>query len=131
MCGIAGFIDFKTILQKQLLKKMTDSLIHRGPDAEGYFYAQKNNYAVGLGHRRLSIIDLSPLGNQPMQFSNGRYQIVFNGEIYNYQEIKDDLIRSGHEFISHSDTEVILHAFNEWGTEGCQSIHRHVCICDL
>jgi asparagine synthase (glutamine-hydrolysing) len=117
MCGIAGFIDFNNQTSEGILKKMTDSLVHRGPDANGYFFEQKNKYAVGLGHRRLSIIDLSPLGNQPMQFANGRYQIVFNGEIYNYQEIKDVLLKAGHQFISHSDTEVILHAFNEWGTK--------------
>jgi asparagine synthase (glutamine-hydrolysing) len=117
MCGIAGFIDFRNQTSEGILKKMTDSLIHRGPDADGIFFKKDNNYAVGLGHRRLSIIDLSPLGNQPMQFADGRYQIVFNGEIYNYQEIKDELILKGHQFISHSDTEVILHSFHEWGTK--------------
>jgi asparagine synthase (glutamine-hydrolysing) len=123
MCGIAGFIDFSARTSEGTLKKMTDSLIHRGPDADGYFYEKRNNYAIGLGHRRLSIIDLSPLGNQPMSFSNGRYQIVFNGEIYNYQEIKDELVQIGHEFISHSDTEVILHSFNEWGTK---AVNRYI-----
>src|SRR6185436_16410576 len=117
MCGIAGFIDFNSRTSDGILKKMTDSLVHRGPDANGYFFVQNKNYAVGLGHRRLSIIDLSPLGNQPMQFADGRYQIVFNGEIYNYQEIRDELLQLGHEFISHSDTEVILHAFHQWGTK--------------
>lgn len=123
MCGIAGFIDFNTRTSESTLKKMTDSLVHRGPDADGYFYDRNDKYAVGLGHRRLSIIDLSPLGNQPMSFSNGRYQIVFNGEIYNYQEIKDELIAAGHEFISHSDTEVILHSFDHWGVK---AVNRYI-----
>jgi asparagine synthase (glutamine-hydrolysing) len=117
MCGIAGFIDFKNRASKNELIKMTDAVSHRGPDAFGYFWDQKQNYQVGLGHRRLSIIDLSPLGNQPMQSANGRFQIVFNGEIYNFREIKESLLNLGHQFISNSDTEVILHAFEEWGTK--------------
>jgi asparagine synthase (glutamine-hydrolysing) len=117
MCGIAGFIDFNNQTSEGILKQMTDSLVHRGPDADGCYYGKRYNYAIGLGHRRLSVIDLSPLGNQPMQFGNGRYQIVFNGEVYNYQEIKEELEKKGHRFNSHSDTEVILHAFHEWGTK--------------
>src|SRR5436190_1567847 len=123
MCGIAGFIDFNNQTSEGILKKMTDSLIHRGPDADGCFYTKRYNYAIGLGHRRLSIIDLSPLGNQPMEFGNGRYQIVFNGEIYNYQEIKEELLKTGHRFSSHSDTEVILHAFHQWGP---QAVNRFI-----
>lgn len=115
MCGIAGFIDFQTRTSKELLVKMTDSLLHRGPDASGYHYAAVNHYAVGLGHRRLSIIDLSPAGNQPMQFMDGRYWIIFNGEIYNYAEVKKELVEMGHHFVSGSDTEVILHAYHQWG----------------
>src|SRR6185437_1119425 len=81
------------------------------------FCDQTDQYSVGLGHRRLSIIDLSPAGNQPMQFLNGRYWIIFNGEIYNYAEIKDLLTGLGHRFETHSDTEVILHAYHEWGAD--------------
>ncbi|MDP4212584.1 MAG: asparagine synthase (glutamine-hydrolyzing) [Bacteroidota bacterium] len=117
MCGIAGFIDFKAKAGKPELVAMTDSLTHRGPDASGYFCDQTDQYSVGLGHRRLSIIDLSPAGNQPMQFLNGRYWIIFNGEIYNYAEIKDLLTGLGHRFETHSDTEVILHAYHEWGAD--------------
>ena len=115
MCGLAGFIDFSANLDRDILLKMTDSLSHRGPDASGYFFDTTNRYRIGLGHRRLSIIDLTPSGNQPMHFMDSRYTIVFNGEIYNYQEIRDELISLKHEFLSHSDTEVILHAYHEWG----------------
>ncbi len=94
---------------------MTNALMHRGPDASGYYFDQTANYSIGLGHRRLSIIDLSPAGNQPMQFLNGRYWIVFNGEIYNFAEIKNTLADLGHQFETQSDTEVILHAYHEWG----------------
>jgi len=113
MCGIAGFIDFSGGSSKEVLQKMTDALIHRGPDGSGYEYFQRSNYSVGLGHRRLAIIDLSETGKQPMQF--GDLWITFNGEIYNFLEIKAELEKNGHQFISHSDTEVILHAFSKWG----------------
>jgi asparagine synthase (glutamine-hydrolysing) len=115
MCGIAGFIDYNSNSDKPALINMTEALLHRGPDASGYYFDQKMNYSVGLGHRRLSIIDLSPAGNQPMMFLNGRYWIIFNGEIYNYAEIKEILLGLGHHFETHSDTEVILHAYHEWG----------------
>jgi len=99
---------------------MTDTLLHRGPDASGFYFDLKEDYSVGLGHRRLSVIDLSPAGNQPMQFLNNRYWIIFNGEIYNYAEIKEVLIGIGHRFETHSDTEVILHAYHEWGPDALQ-----------
>ncbi len=117
MCGIAGFIDFTSKTAKPQLIEMTDALLHRGPDASGYYYAQKTEYVVGLGHRRLSIIDLSPAGNQPMQFLNGRYWIVFNGEIYNFSEIRKVLSDLGHHFETSSDTEIILHAYHQWGND--------------
>jgi asparagine synthase (glutamine-hydrolysing) len=117
MCGITGFIDFNVKTGRPELVKMTDALLHRGPDASGYYFDQNEKYSVGLGHRRLSIIDLSPAGNQPMQFLQGRYWIIFNGEIYNYAEIKTILVGLGHQFETHSDTEVILHAYHEWGMD--------------
>ena len=117
MCGITGFIDFNVKTGRPDLVKMTDALVHRGPDASGYYFDQNEKYSVGLGHRRLSIIDLSPAGNQPMQFLQGRYWIIFNGEIYNYAEIKKILADLGHQFETHSDTEVILHAYHEWGPD--------------
>ncbi|MES2566573.1 MAG: asparagine synthase (glutamine-hydrolyzing) [Bacteroidota bacterium] len=113
MCGIAGFIDFTKVSSKELLQKMTDALIHRGPDGSDYEFFQDNNYSIGLGHRRLAVIDLSETGKQPMRFEN--LWITFNGEVYNFQEIKKELEKLNHEFTGHSDTEVILHAFKEWG----------------
>ncbi|RYY01121.1 MAG: asparagine synthase (glutamine-hydrolyzing) [Gammaproteobacteria bacterium] len=113
MCGIAGFADFKKISTEQDVQNMAACLQHRGPDGGGSFFAEANDVAVGLGHRRLSIIDLSESANQPMHY-NGLH-VIFNGEIYNYNEIRDRLISLGHEFKTHSDTEVILHAWQEWG----------------
>jgi asparagine synthase (glutamine-hydrolysing) len=112
MCGIAGFIDFNNSSSLQILKDSTDVLYHRGPDGSGYDFFQNEKCQVGLGHRRLSIIDLSNAGSQPMWYEN--FCIVFNGEIYNYTEIKTELEKLGHTFISHSDTEVILHAWVQW-----------------
>ena len=111
MCGIAGFISKK--YQKTDLVKMTDALNHRGPDASGYFFDFKKG--VGLGHRRLSIIDLSKEANQPMSSNCGRFLMVFNGEIYNYKEIANQLKVS--KWKTNSDSEVVLEAFVEWGTD--------------
>ena len=112
MCGITGFIDFNNTSSLEILKGCTDVMFHRGPDGNGYEFLQQEDYQVGLGHRRLSIIDLSDAGRQPMWYKN--YCIVFNGEIYNFAEIKNELENRGHQFVSHSDTEVILHAWEEW-----------------
>jgi len=109
MCGITGFISFENVLGETTLRNMTATLTHRGPDAEGVFF----DGICGLGHRRLSIIDLSEQANQPMFSHNGRYVIVFNGEIYNYQEIAEKLQISPR---THSDTEIILEAFAQKGT---------------
>jgi len=113
MCGISGFVDFKKLTSDVVLTQMTNALYHRGPDGSGIVVLQSNTYQIGLGHRRLSIIDLSETGKQPMQFGN--LWITFNGEIYNYVEIKSELIDLNHQFFGHSDTEVILHAFAQWG----------------
>lgn len=113
MCGIVGFVDFKNKTSLQELEKMTHTLTHRGPDAFGFEQINSTNCQLGLGHRRLSIIDLSEGGKQPMSFNE--YWICFNGEVYNYNEIKRELIELGHHFESSSDTEVVLHAFVEWG----------------
>lgn len=110
MCGIAGFIDKgKT---QQVLEQMTCAIERRGPDDFGYHFKE----GVGLGHRRLSIIDLSSAGHQPMFFEH--LAIVFNGEIYNYQEVQQELLQAGYHFQSTSDTEVIIKAFHHWGP-GC------------
>jgi asparagine synthase (glutamine-hydrolysing) len=115
MCGIAGFLHRDGMPASAVrLKAMTDSLAHRGPDGEGQFI----DGPVGLGHRRLAIIDLSPLGRQPMTTSDGRYTLTFNGEIYNFQDLRSELTLRGHAFMSRSDSEVLLHAFSEWGL-GC------------
>lgn len=108
MCGICGFAGFGN---NDLLKKMNDSIAHRGPDAEGTLVDEKNK--IYLGHRRLSIIDLF-LGNQPMLNEDGAIAVVFNGEIYNYQELKKGLVTKGHIFKTSSDTEVLLHLYEEY-----------------
>lgn len=113
MCGIAGFIDFKKKSTLQDVHRMSACLQHRGPDGDGSFFTETQNAVIGFGHRRLSIIDLSETANQPMHY-NGLH-IIFNGEIYNYNEIRDRLISLGHQFQTHSDTEVILHAWQQWG----------------
>ena len=109
MCGIAGYISNKKP-KKKILKAMTDRIEYRGPDAEG-FYLDDN---AALGHRRLSIIDLST-GNQPIYNEKKDIVIVFNGEIYNYQLLREELIEKGHEFVTKSDTEVLVHGYEEWG----------------
>ncbi|MEP6711015.1 MAG: asparagine synthase (glutamine-hydrolyzing) [Ferruginibacter sp.] len=114
MCGISGFIDFKKTTTREILEKMNRMMAHRGPDGEGYGIYQSDKATVGFGHRRLSIIDLSEGGSQPQTF--GSLHITYNGEIYNYAEIKTALELKGHSFHSHSDTEVILHAYTEWGS---------------
>ncbi len=121
MCGIAGFIDFKKISGKDVLQKMVSSLNHRGPDDSGIELFESEEASVGFGQARLSIIDLSSGGHQPMLYKH--YTIVYNGEIYNYAEIKQELIQTGHAFVSGSDTEVILHAFEAWGLE---AVHKFI-----
>ena len=116
MCGIAGYINFTGDNNKEVLISMTDSLMHRGPDDAGYNVWNNQHAAIGFGHRRLSIIDLSPLGHQPMS-SKDDLHIIFNGEIYNYREIKEELLQKGYQFTSHSDTEVILNAYRQWGMD--------------
>ena len=113
MCGIAGILNLKSskTLNKPI-KTMTDALAHRGPDADG-FYIEENK--IALGHRRLSIIDLSTNANQPFRDSTGRYTLIFNGEIYNYQEIKP--LIPEYQFKTTSDTEVILAAYIKWGKD--------------
>lgn len=112
MCGIAGFIDFNGASSEQDLEDMTHALEHRGPDGFGTFILGTSDYKIGLGHRRLSILELSGLGKQPMTWNE--FTIVFNGEIYNFSEVKTELEALGHTFLAESDTEMILHAYGEW-----------------
>lgn len=118
MCGISGFADFNKQTDRSILEKMNRIMAHRGPDGEGYGVYTATAATVGLGHRRLSIIDLSEGGSQPQTYQT--LHITFNGEIYNYEEIKKQLEAKGHQFHSHSDTEVILHAYSEWGSAALQ-----------
>src|ERR1700745_3436434 len=106
MCGITGFLTSSTKNEcemKLVVKHMADQLVHRGPDDSGVWVDRLAG--VAFGHRRLSILDLSPDGHQPMRSESGRYVIVFNGEIYNFDELRLTLERIGHEFRGHSDTE--------------------------
>ena len=115
MCGIAGFLHFDGRIDRETaaarLNRMVDVIRHRGPDDRGVW----SDGICGLGHARLSIIDLSPLGHQPMTTDDGRYWIVFNGEIYNFQELRAELVAIGVHFRSRSDTEVILEGYRAWG----------------
>ncbi len=113
MCGIAGFCDFNNRSNESILKAMTDVIGHRGPDDDGRAIHQSSNATVGLGHRRLSILDLSPLGHQPYNFN--KLSMVFNGEVYNFKEIRQKLEQRGYTFISNSDTEVIIKAYEAYG----------------
>ena len=110
MCGIAGIISQnRSVINYVVLKKMADSLAHRGPDGEGHWI--NKNHCAGFAHRRLSIIDLSSEAAQPMHYMQ-QYSIVYNGEIYNYLELKKELKKSGYHFNTSSDTEVILAAYD-------------------
>ena len=118
MCGIAGVICFDSgcggQLHELLVRTMCELTAHRGPDDSGVM--SRSRYA--LGSQRLSIIDLSPAGHMPMSDASGRWWITYNGEVYNFETVREELLRLGHSFRSRTDTEVILHAYMEWG-EGC------------
>src|SRR3989339_513903 len=119
MCGIAGF----NWPEKPAVTKMTDSLFHRGPDKGGFFCDDK----VSLGHRRLSIIDLSEKGSQPMFFKN--FVIVYNGEIYNFKEIRETLLGEGYRFASETDTEIVAAAYHHWGTQCVEKFNGMWAFC--
>src|SRR3954469_20985551 len=114
MCGICGFVGRAN---DALIQDMTDVLAHRGPDGEGVrsFRSDNGLPEASLGHRRLSIIDPTPRGAQPMSYADGRYWITYNGEIYNYRELRSDLVRDGLTFGSDCDTEVLLAMFARHG----------------
>lgn len=120
MCGISGILRAGGGVKETDLKKMTDAIVHRGPDGEGQWVS--DNGIVGLGHRRLAIIDLTDNGKQPMHYGEGRYTITFNGEIYNYIELKQQLLLKGYRFKSESDTEVLMALFD---------LKREKCLQDL
>src|ERR1043166_2831631 len=115
MCGFAGMLDLSATPAPErsaILKRMTRTLLHRGPDDEGYFVDEH----VGLGVRRLSIIDLET-GRQPMSNEDGSVWVVCNGEIYNHPDLRNLLTSKGHTFHARSDTETIVHAYEEWGSD--------------
>lgn len=113
MCGIAGCVDISRPTSLETLERMAGCMEHRGPDDAGVFQARDGR--VGLAFRRLSILDLSPAGHQPMVTPEGDYAIVFNGEVYNFAELRPELEARGHRFRSQTDTEVVLRAYQEWG----------------
>jgi asparagine synthase (glutamine-hydrolysing) len=114
MCGICGIFNVNGEPVSQIvLRKMTDAIAHRGPDGEGFYI----DSFIGLGHRRLAIIDLSPLGHQPMTTPDGQYTITYNGEVYNFQELRVELEALGYPFRSRTDTEVVLNAYAKWGPQ--------------
>ncbi|MBW2059864.1 MAG: asparagine synthase (glutamine-hydrolyzing), partial [Deltaproteobacteria bacterium] len=133
MCGIAGICEFGDgSVHVSCLKSMTAAIAHRGPDDEGYVLfgngvtleldgmetdAAGEPFFLGLGHRRLSIIDLSAAGHQPMPNEDGTIWITYNGEIYNFLEIREELRKRGHRFRSNTDSEVILHSYEQWGVD--------------
>lgn len=119
MCGISGILSFDGKYNKENILKMNKMLSHRGPDDEGTYFDD----FIGLGHRRLSIIDLSKAGHQPMSDESKRYWIIFNGEVYNYLEIREELLEKGYAFHSNTDTEVILNSYIEWGVECLQKFN--------
>jgi asparagine synthase (glutamine-hydrolysing) len=123
MCGIVGFYTPQPARDAtEVLRRMNDTIAHRGPDAQGHWFDAA--HGIALAHRRLAIVDLTEEGRQPMRSASGRYIIVFNGEIYNFLRIRADLEGLGHRFRGHSDTEVMLAAFEEWGLE--PSLRRFV-----
>jgi asparagine synthase (glutamine-hydrolysing) len=122
MCGIAGIFNLNgEPVSPVLLRKMTDAIAHRGPDGEGFFI----DSFLGLGHRRLAIIDLSPAGHQPMATNCNQYVISYNGEVYNFLELRTELESLGHQFRSRSDTEVVLYAYKQWGERCLERLNGH------
>jgi asparagine synthase (glutamine-hydrolysing) len=124
MCGIAGFLLRSGQAQAEVVRAMTDVIRHRGPDDEGIY----TDGPCGIGMRRLSIIDLST-GHQPISNEDGSVWVVFNGEIYNYEDLRQDLIARGHQFRTNSDTETIVHLYEEKGAEGLALLRGMFAFC--
>ena len=116
MCGVVGFVSKRR--EEESLVKMLEIQSHRGPDASGIYIDEK--YGLHLGHNRLSIQDVSSHANQPFHSDCQEFIIIFNGEVYNFQDIKKELLELNHTFVSHSDTEVILYAYKEWGIDAVE-----------
>lgn len=124
MCGICGIVNFNTggTIEKETLRQMCAKMFHRGPDDEGIYISRESMLSIGLGHRRLKIIDLSAAGRQPMSNEDGSIWIVFNGEIYNYKELRSDLEYRGHKFSSDTDTETVIHLYEEYRKDCLRSL---------
>ena len=112
MCGFCGFVNSTIENRDLILKDMMDSIAHRGPDSSGEYC----DHFINMGFRRLSFLDLEA-GAQPLYNEDNRFTLTYNGEIYNYQEIREDLLQKGHIFKTHTDSEVILHGYEEYGTD--------------
>src|SRR6476646_9773694 len=115
MCGIVGRAGTTPAADREVLGAQCDTLRHRGPDGAGVWWSEDGR--VGLGHRRLAVVDLSPTGDQPMHDGLNELHLVFNGEIYNHRELHDQLAAGGYPFRGPSDTEVILAAYRKWGVD--------------
>ena len=128
MCGISGIYNLNGLsVDLSQLKKFTDSMYHRGPDGAAYEILNENS--LGLGQRRLSILDLTISGKQPMSYGNGRYWITYNGEVFNFEHIKSELIQKGYIFASETDTEVILASYIHWGKDCLNKFNGMWTIC--
>ena len=125
MCGIAGVVNSKQGVDAATIRRMCQSIVHRGPDDEGIFVKD----GAGLGVRRLSVIDLAG-GHQPVFNEDKSICVVYNGEIYNFQDLRQELEGRGHRFHTHTDTEVIVHLYEEMGRDCVQKL-RNVRLCDL
>lgn len=126
MCGITGIFNLNgEPVSPVILRNMTDALAHRGPDGEGFY----TDNCIGLGHRRLAIIDLTPAGHQPMMTADGQYILSYNGEIYNFQELRLELESLGYQFRSRTDSEVVLYAFVEWGKKALDRFNGMFAFC--
>ena len=126
MCGLAGILQLDGApVSHAVLTRMTDAVVHRGPDSEGYFVEG----ALGFGHRRLAIQDPTPAGHQPMATPDGRYVVSYNGEVFNYRELRVELEALGHPFHSRSDTEVVLAALARWGTDALVRFNGMFALC--
>ncbi len=129
MCGICGKIDLRGHpIPRELITKMTDSLSSRGPDDQG-IYESKTPVSISLGHRRLSIVDVSPAGRQPMSNENNDIWLIFNGEIYNHQYLRRSLEAHGHRFTSKTDSEVILHLYEDMGIDCLKELNGMFAFC--
>ena len=127
MCGIVGFIDKNKNLE--ILSNMLEVQLHRGPDDSGVYFDEKSG--VNLGHNRLSVQDLSSKGRQPFISDCGNFVIVFNGEVYNFKDIRKELINLGYKFVSNTDTEVVLYSYKEWGIKCLQKFIGMFAFCIL